>query len=131
MPKLEEHPKLRIKMVCILQKMKQIGQTLSTNIVQPIFKGMIQSIAPKLIRLGCERFTITRKWFRQFMKQYMCWTYCVATTVTSKLPPNWLAQGYTMTCRVVYLVKAYSIPPTLVNSDQTEVHVVHDGGERT
>jgi hypothetical protein len=124
MPKLEEHPKLKDEMVHILQKMRNVGQPLST--------GMMQSITHELIRPKRGGFTITREWFRQFMKQYMCWTYCVANTITSKFPPNWLAQGYTMTCRVLYLVKAYSIPPTLVvNSDQTEVHLVHDGGEKT
>ncbi len=132
MPKLEEHPKLKDEMVHILQKMKKVGQPLSTGIVQPIFKGMMQSITHELIRPRHGGFTITREWFKQFMKQYMCWIYCVATIVTSKLPPDWLAQNYTMTCRVIYLVKANSIPPTLVvNSDQTEVHLVHDGGERS
>lgn len=58
--------------------MKEVGQPLLTSIVQPIFKGMIQSIVSK--------FIVTRKWSRQFMKQYVCWTYCVATIVTSKLP---------------------------------------------
>jgi len=33
-----------------------------------------------------------------------------------------------MTYKVVYLVKAYSIPPTLVSSNQTEIHFVPDGG---
>jgi hypothetical protein len=37
-----------------------------------------------------------------------------------------------MTYKVVYLVKAYSIPPTpVVNSNQTNVHLVPIGGERT
>jgi hypothetical protein len=88
MLKLEKHPKLRVKMVCIFQKMKQTSQTLSTNIVQPIFKGMIQSIASKLIKLGCGRFIIPRKWFRQFMKHYMCWIYYVTTIITNKIPAN-------------------------------------------
>jgi hypothetical protein len=126
MPKLEEHPKLKYEMVCILQKMRKVGQPLSTSIAQPILKGMIQSIIPKLIRPRRGRFTITRKWFKQFMKQYMCWTYRVATTIISKLPPNWLAQSYTMTYKVVYLVKTYSIQPTLVmNNDQTKVQSIH------
>ncbi len=88
MLKLEEHPKLKDEMVCILQKMRKVGQLLSTGMVQPILKGMIQFIAPKLIRPKCGRFIVIKEWFRQFMKQYMCWTYCVVTIVISKLPPN-------------------------------------------
>jgi len=88
MPKLEEHPTLKDEMVCILQKMKKIGQPLSISIVQPILKGMIQSITLEFIRPRCGGFIVTRKWFKQFMKQYMSWTYHVATTITSKLPPN-------------------------------------------
>jgi hypothetical protein len=66
------------------------------------------------------------------MKQYMCWIYHVATITTSKLPPNWLAKGYTMAYKVVYLVKAYSIPPTfVVNNNQNGVHLVLNGTEKT
>jgi len=66
------------------------------------------------------------------MKQYMFWIYHVATITVSKLPPNWLAQSYTMAYKVVYLVKAYSIPLTLVvNNNQNGVHLVPNGVERT
>jgi hypothetical protein len=61
---------------------------------------------------------VTRKWSKKFIKQYMCWTYRVATTIASKLPPNWLAQGLTMAYRVYYLIKTYPIPHALVvNND--------------
>jgi hypothetical protein len=66
------------------------------------------------------------------MEQYICWTYCVATIVTNKLPPDWFVQGYTMAYKVVYLVKAYSTPSTfVVNSEQIGVHFVPNGGEIT
>ncbi len=45
---------------------------------------MIQSIISKFIRLGRGRFTITRKWFRQFMKHHMCWIYYVTTIIANK-----------------------------------------------
>jgi hypothetical protein len=99
------------------------------HIVQPILKGMIQSITIEFIKPRCGKFIITRKWFKQFMKQYMCWTYHVATTITSKLPLDWFAQRCTMTYKVIYLVKTYSIRPTLVvNSNPTKVHFVPNGG---
>jgi hypothetical protein len=101
--------------------MREVGQPLSTRIVQPILKGIIQSFASQFIRPGCGGFSVTREWSRQFMKQYMCWTYKVATTITSKLPPNWVTQGLTMVYKVAYLAKAYSIPPVLVvSNDQLE-----------
>ncbi len=37
------------------------------------------------------------------MKQYMCWTYHVATIVASKFPLNLFTQGYTISYKVVYL----------------------------
>jgi len=54
----------------------------------------------------------------------------VATIVTNKLPPDWFSQGCTMVYKVVYLVKAYFIPPTfVVNSDKIGVRFVfNDGG---
>ncbi len=66
------------------------------------------------------------------MEQYMCWIYCVATILANKLPPDWFSQGYTMAYKVVYLVKAYSTPPTfVVNSDKIGVHFVFNGVEIT
>jgi len=66
------------------------------------------------------------------MKQYMCWTYRMATTATSKLPPDWVTQGLTMVYKVVYLAKTYSIPPIfIVNSDKIGVHLVPNGGKKT
>jgi hypothetical protein len=66
------------------------------------------------------------------MKQYMCWIYLVATIIANKLPPNWFAQGYTMAYKGVYLVKAYSIPPTFVmNNDPNGIHLAPNGAERT
>jgi hypothetical protein len=65
------------------------------------------------------------------MKQYMCWTYKVATIVASKLPQDWVIQGLTMAYRVAYIVKTYSIPLALVvNRDQIGVHLVPNGGKR-
>jgi hypothetical protein len=47
----------------------------------------------------------------------------MATTTTSKLPPNWYKQGCNMAYRVVYLMKVYNITLALiVNNDQTSVH---------
>jgi hypothetical protein len=43
--------------------MKQVGQPLSIGIVQPIVKGMMQSITFELIKLRHGGFTVTRKWF--------------------------------------------------------------------
>jgi hypothetical protein len=41
MHKVFKSLKLRDEMVSLLWKMKQVGQPLSTSIVQPIFKSMI------------------------------------------------------------------------------------------
>jgi hypothetical protein len=54
----------------------------------------------------------------------------MATIVANKLPPYWLFQGCTMVYKVVYLVKAYSTPPTfVVNTNQIRIHFVPNGGE--
>ncbi len=37
------------------------------------------------------------------MKQYMCWTYHVATSVAIKFPLNLFTQCYTISYKVVYL----------------------------
>jgi hypothetical protein len=51
--------------------MKEARQPLSTDIVQPIFHGIIKFTTSEILQEGLGRFTITRKWTRQFKKQYM------------------------------------------------------------
>jgi hypothetical protein len=66
------------------------------------------------------------------MKVTLGWSYKLATTTTTKLPPNWVDQGTKMAYKVAYLVKSYNIPTTLViNIDQTCVHLVPTRGEMT
>ena len=66
-------------------------------------------------------------------KGFLETTYCcVATIVTSKLPIDWTIQGLQMAYKIVYLVKAYSIPlQLLINSNHIEIHLVPNVGERT
>ncbi len=55
----------------------------------------------------------------------------MATITTSKLPPNLSKQGCNMAYQVIYLMKTYNIPPTLVvNNDQTCVHLIPTTKER-
>ncbi len=56
---LEEYLELRELFVAMLQKMKQIGEPLSTSIVQPILKGMIKSSTPEILWDDLGGFTIT------------------------------------------------------------------------
>jgi len=39
--KLKEYLELHDEIMCVLQKMKEVNQPLSTRIVQPILKGVI------------------------------------------------------------------------------------------
>jgi hypothetical protein len=60
------------------------------------------------------------------------WSFRKATGAARKLPNNWEQLGLLMAQRTAYLVKAYSIPPSmLVNTDQTGIHMVPSGGART
>ena len=66
------------------------------------------------------------------MKVYMNWTIRKGTTVTSKLPLDWMEQGLNMNYRVAYLAKVYSIPSSLVvNLDQTGIYLVPATGDKT
>jgi len=47
--------------------------------------------------------------------------------MVGKLPLNWEEQGRFMTYRVIYIAKAYNIPPSLVvNSDETDIHLARE-----
>ncbi len=89
LPILKEYTTFQDELVVMLQKMKSARQPLSTFVVQPILRGMIESLAPKILRNGHGRFVVTREWTRQFLKHYMNWSFCMATIATSKMPTNW------------------------------------------
>ncbi len=62
MHKFKEHPKLKNEMVSLIWKMKQASQPLSTSIVQPILKSMLQSISFDFIEPKYGGFIVTSKW---------------------------------------------------------------------
>jgi len=74
----------------MLQKMKEASQPLTTSTIQPIFRGMIKSLAPNVI---CDTkfsgFKVIQKRTHQFVKHYMNWTLKASTTCISKVPIDW------------------------------------------
>jgi hypothetical protein len=51
--------------------MRNVGQPLFTFVVQPILRGMLESLVPKNLCNGHGRFIFTREWTRQILKHYM------------------------------------------------------------
>jgi hypothetical protein len=65
MPILEEYPTLQDELVTMLQKMRSVGQPLSTSLVQPILKGMIKSFALEILHNGPGGFVVIKEWTTQ------------------------------------------------------------------
>ncbi len=106
--------------------MREASLPLATPTIQPILRGMTESLAPNVI---CDSkpsgFKVISKWTCQFVKHYMNWTFKVNTITINKLPTYWQDKGEFMAYRVAYLAKAYNIPLSLVvNIDQTDIHFV-------
>ncbi len=58
---LEEYYTLRDELIIVFQKMRSVGQPLSTSMVQPILRSMIESLAPKILYNGHGGFVVTRE----------------------------------------------------------------------
>ena len=102
------------------------------SIIQPILRGMIEAIAPKLIDDTLGGFSLSMRWTGESVKFYVNWTFRKGTTAASKVPTDWMEQGLNMNYRIAYLVKVYNIPPYLViNSYQTGIHLIPSAGGRT
>jgi hypothetical protein len=62
----------------------------------------------------------------------MNWSFRKGTTITNKILTYWWGQGLNISYWIVYLVKVYNIPSSLiVNNSQTKVHLVSIASERT
>jgi len=62
LPILKEYPTLQNEPVTMLQKMKSAGQPLSTYVVQPILRGMIESFTLEILCNGHGGFVVIREW---------------------------------------------------------------------
>jgi hypothetical protein len=105
LPILEEYFTLQNELVTMLQKMRSARQPLSTYVVQPILRGMIESLDLEILCNGHGGFVVIREWTKQFLKHYMNWSFCMPTTITNKMPTNWHEQGCNMGCIIAHLVK--------------------------
>ncbi len=95
-----------------------------------MIKTLIQKREPQL--LEDEKFKVSTKWTRAFIKSELNWSYRAATTAAGKLPDDFELQGLTMTQKCAYLINIHNIHESLVvNSDQTGIHLVPTGGART
>jgi hypothetical protein len=56
---LKEYLTLRNELVTMLQNMTNVEQPLSTFVVQPIFKSMIESLAREILCNGYGGFVVT------------------------------------------------------------------------
>jgi hypothetical protein len=118
----------------MLKNMWATGQGLAAPIVQPIIWGVFESKTHELLKDPTKRrgFKVALEWTQDFMKTRVNWSYRAITISTGKLPQTWEQEGMAMAHRVAYLVKVYNILMCLVvNIDQTRVHLVPVGGDRT
>lgn len=113
---LSEHPNV-VKGLCDLLQDIAYGQSLNARIVEPIILGFLNAKAHEVLGMF---FKVGLKWTRA----YICkpFEYVTSTSHHSTLDiAIWL--GITrahMAYQVAYLVKCYSIPPSLaVNTNQT------------
>lgn len=117
----------------MLKDIQKALQPLSAPVVQPIVCTLFGVKTPELIEDKAVHggFKVTLNWTRPLMKSYFNWDYRAYTTTTAgKLFTVWKEQGKIMTFRVVYLVKLYNIPSTLVvNFDQIGIHLVTKGAK--
>ena len=129
-PILDDYPTLRDEICNVLRKQRAGSQPLSVVVIQPLIKTLIKKREPQL--LEDEKFKVSTKWTRAFIKSELNWSYRAATTAAGKLPDDFELQGLTMAKRCAYLIKVHNIPESLVvNSDQTGIHLVPTGGART
>jgi hypothetical protein len=68
LPILEVYPTLQNELVTMLQKMRNVKQPLSTFVIQPILRSLIESLALEILCNGHGGFVVIREWTRQFLK---------------------------------------------------------------
>ncbi len=71
LPILKEYPTFHNDFVTMLQRMKSVRQLLTTSIIQPILRGMIESLTHEILWTSHGGFMVTREWTRNFLKHHM------------------------------------------------------------
>ena len=129
-PILGDYPTLRDEICNVLRKQRAGSQPLSVVVIQPLIKTLIKKREPQL--LEDEKFKVSTKWTRAFIKSELNWSYRTVTTAAGKFPNDFELQGLTMVQRCAYLIKVHNNHESLVvNSDQTGIHLVPTGGAKT
>ena len=110
---------------------KGCWSTLVVACIQPLIKTIITKREPHLLE-SSKSFRISIPRIRAFLKAELNWSYRASTAIVGKLPTDYKSQGFTMAQRCAYLINVHNIPQELVvNTDQTEIHLVPTRGAKT
>jgi hypothetical protein len=130
---LPNHSQLEADIITLLRMHRDVGHLLFGSTVRGLIRTMIQKEAPNLLdNESISGFKVSLPWTQEFVRRNLNWSFRKSTGATRKLPNYWEQQGLQMAQRIAYLVKAYSVSPSLmVNTDQTGIHLIPRGGART
>ena len=130
LPYTRDYPTLKDEICNVLRKQRAGGQPFSVVIIQPFIKTFIQKCEPQLF--DDEKFKVSTKWIRAFVKFELNWSYRVATTVVGKLPEDFELQGLTMAQMYAYLIKVLTFMNILLLTVIKLIFIwyLHDEQER-
>jgi hypothetical protein len=125
-----------------MRGLRAAGAPISSPIARPIFRGMMQHLAPQVFdrefsgghhRQGVTtKFDVSRSFVKNFLRVELNWSWRVTTTAAQKLKVGWEEQWEDFILRLAYAADFYKIPQALtVNSDQTAMFLVPTNGART
>jgi hypothetical protein len=121
---LDRYTELKERIMKRLKRMRDDDSNAPINIdiTRTIIMKMVKKYNPEIV----DKLSFNRMFISRFLRHEMGWSFRRGTTVASKLPEDWVAQGSNMAKRIAALISMHdNIHKSLiVNLDQTGVHLV-------
>ena len=113
-----------------LKALRLSTASLSAFVMSP--RGIVHQHQPHILKENGGSFGVSSSWVRLYVWKRLKWRYRKGTQATYKKPASWKKDIETMIMRASILIDVHKIKPEMfINFDQTGVHLVPNGGERT
>lgn len=128
----EGHREVKARFIEWMLGLRESNVGLNSLLITFQMKAFLLARAPGVCAKHGGKLKVSCTFVRTWAKDRLVWSFHKPINNASKLPLDWEKRGELLTLKIACLVSIFLIPPSLViNVDQTTVHLLLVGNERT